>query len=64
MSGPGFIAEERPMVCSMCGAFEETRPYGPGGSRLCFGCAMKDEKQAERQFALQVLGEKVEESKP
>lgn len=52
MSLPGVIAEEPKHICSMCGKFEELRPYGPNGSRVCFSCAMKDEKEAKRQFGI------------
>jgi hypothetical protein len=45
-----FIAEEPPGRCELCGAVEETRPYGPGGKQVCFSCGMKDEEEAERQF--------------
>lgn len=37
--------------CEMCGKEEELRPYGPGGKNVCFDCAMKDKKEAGRQFA-------------
>lgn len=33
-------AESDPTVCHYCGPTEsELRPYGPGGSRVCFACA-------------------------
>ena len=56
MSGPGFIGVEDDSVCELCGAFEECRPYGPGGSSVCFSCGMKDEPAAIRAFSLRVLG--------
>jgi hypothetical protein len=37
--------------CELCGAVEETRPYGPHGERVCFKCGMKDEPAAIRAFA-------------
>lgn len=36
--------------CDLCGAIEETRPYGPNGEEVCFTCGMKDEAAAGRQF--------------
>lgn len=36
--------------CQLCGAKEETRPYGPNGESVCFGCGMLDEAAAERAF--------------
>jgi hypothetical protein len=37
-------------VCEECGAIEELRPYGKGGKKVCFDCAMKNEKEALKQF--------------
>ena len=37
-------------TCSDCGQIDDLRPYGRGGAWVCFDCAMKDEKEAERQF--------------
>lgn len=45
-----WIVEEPPGRCELCGAVEETRPYGPGGAEVCFVCGMKDEETAKRQF--------------
>ena len=54
-----FIAEEeKPQQCDGCGRTEELRPYGPGGSVVCFDCAMKDPKTAERHFGLRLNGTK------
>jgi hypothetical protein len=60
MSGLGFIEAEEPDECELCGAFEETRPYGPNGERVCFDCGMKDEATTKKQFCKQVLGEEVQ----
>ena len=50
--GGRVIFPEREVAesCELCGAVKELRPYGPGGKRVCFGCAMKDDAEAERQF--------------
>lgn len=45
--------------CQTCNEqFEsyDLRPYGPGGSLICFDCAMKPENKAEteRQFSAQM----------
>ena len=45
-----LIDEGKPSKCELCGKEEELRPYGPGGKRVCFDCAMKDEEEAKRQF--------------
>lgn len=57
MSGRGFIAVEPEDKCELCGKVAELRPYGPKGERVCFGCGMKDQAAAERQFRKYVCGE-------
>lgn len=57
MSQYGLICPEPDRKCELCGAIEETRPYGPKGERVCFECAMKDKEAAERGFRKLVLGE-------
>jgi hypothetical protein len=44
------IAEQPPGRCELCGAVDETRPYGPNGEEVCFDCGMKDEAAVERGF--------------
>lgn len=44
------ITDTPPGTCEMCGRVDELRPYGPGGMRVCFECAMLDEEEAGRQF--------------
>lgn len=48
MSGRGFIQEEPPRKCELCGKVEECRPYGPRGEQVCYDCAMKDKAAAQR----------------
>lgn len=48
------IEQENPQQCDSCGAVKELRPYGPGGSIVCFDCAMKDPKTAERHFGRRI----------
>ena len=52
MVSPGvlLIEEEPAQKCELCGAVEETRPYGPKLEQVCFACAMKDEVAAKRAF--------------
>jgi hypothetical protein len=57
MSGRGFIALEPDQVCELCGIIAECRPYGPNDEQVCFDCAMKDEKTAERKMAAYIFGE-------
>lgn len=44
------IQAQPPGRCELCGAVEETRPYGPNGEEVCFDCGMKDEAAAKRAF--------------
>lgn len=59
MSGLGIIEQEAPDTCELCGKFEETRPYGPKGERVCYTCGMLDEEAAKRQFSAKVLGVRI-----
>jgi len=57
MSGPGFIKEQTPEACQLCGAIDECRPYGPNGENICFECGMKDEETTRKQMAKYIFGE-------
>lgn len=59
MSGRGFIAEEAPQRCEMCGVIEETRPYGPNGEEICFDCAMNKvgEETVNKRMQQYIFGE-------
>lgn len=57
MSGPGFIAEQPPEACAMCGKIDECRPYGPNDENICFDCAMKDEATTRKKMAAYIFGE-------
>lgn len=37
------IKPEEPQHCELCGAFEETRPYGANGEHICYACGEKNE---------------------
>ena len=55
--GNAFIIEpERSQQCDDCGRIAELRPYGPGGSVVCFDCAMKDPVGTEARFARFLAG--------
>lgn len=56
MSGPGFIAEQPPEFCELCGAIDECRPYGPNGENICFDCGMKDEETTTRKMEEYLFG--------
>lgn len=49
MSTISRVTAER-KSCADCNQSKELRPYGNGGSWVCFECAMKNEDEAKRQF--------------
>lgn len=49
--GTVWIIEEPAGRCELCGAVEETRPYGPNGEQICFACGDKDRETTERKMA-------------
>lgn len=56
--GNAIILEPEPDgVCELCGAKEETRPYGPKGERICFDCGMKDKAGTERMMGHVLFGQ-------
>ncbi len=60
MSGRGFIAEELPQVCEICGVVDECRPYGPNDEQICINCATatpESKAVAERKMAAYIFGE-------
>jgi hypothetical protein len=40
--------------CTVCNTDDECRPYGRGGTMICFDCAMKDEAETSRNFLAQL----------
>jgi hypothetical protein len=59
--GNVWIAVEPDGRCELCGAVEETRPYGPGFKQVCHPCAMKDEAGAAARMAHKLFGEPLPE---
>ena len=57
MSGKGYIAVEPNSTCELCGKYEETRPYGPNGERICFDCGMKQPEITARKMREYIYGE-------
>lgn len=43
-----IVEAEKDGVCELCGKKAETRPYGPKGENICFGCGMKDEDTTKK----------------
>ena len=52
------IEPEPARTCSACGKWADTRPYGPGGARICFDCAMGDEAGTRRRMWQSLFGER------
>ena len=56
--GNAIILEpEADSKCELCGAVEETRPYGPNGERICYGCGMKNKQQTEQMMRHTLFGD-------
>lgn len=55
--GTVVIAVEPEDVCEQCGSVEETRPYGPGGLRICFPCGRKDPEGTKARMAEVLFGD-------
>ena len=45
-------------ACELCGKVAETRPYGPGGKRICFECGKKDPEGTKRRMDKALFGER------
>jgi hypothetical protein len=48
--GTLVIEEEQRGYCAECGKFDELRPYGDGGARICWDCGQKDPEATERNM--------------
>lgn len=55
--GNAWIVPEPDGRCDLCGAVEETRPYGPNGENICFDCGMKDEAATQRRMGVVLFGD-------
>jgi hypothetical protein len=58
INGIPVICAEEDDICHLCDKVAECRPYGPGGKRICFDCAMKDRAETRRQMNQKLFGEK------
>lgn len=54
-------APEPDGVCSGCGLVDEVRPYGPGGSLICYPCGMKDRENTNRRMGIVLFGDTPDE---
>jgi hypothetical protein len=57
VNGVVIIEEEPADVCELCGKFDELRPYGPNGERICFECGMKDKATTLKMTRIKLFGE-------
>lgn len=48
--GRAIIEPEPEQQCDDCGQLAELRPYGPGGSKVCHPCGMKDPEGMRRRM--------------
>jgi hypothetical protein len=54
-----MIEPEPDSLCQECGMDAELRPYGIGGKRICFKCAMKDDAGTTRRMNHVLFGNEV-----
>ena len=54
--GNAWIVAEPDGRCELCGAVEETRPYGPGGKQICHPCGQKDVERTGAWMGYQLFG--------
>jgi hypothetical protein len=59
-NGTVWIAPEPDGRCELCGAVDETRPYGPGGKQICFACGQLDPEGTERRMGQVLFGDSPE----
>lgn len=52
-----IIAEEKKSACELCGEKAETRPYGPGGKRICWNCGLKDKEGIAKRMSKYLFGD-------
>lgn len=56
-NGNFWIVPEPDGKCELCGAVEETRPYGPNGEQICFGCGEKNEPRTTQMMNHKMFGD-------
>lgn len=42
--------EELSGNCEYCGKYDELRPYGKNGAKICYECGMKDEEETDKNM--------------
>jgi hypothetical protein len=60
INGVPVIYDEPDDICELCGKVAETRPYGPGGKRICWECGLKDPKTRDEEMAKRLFGESIQ----
>ena len=51
------IEPESHRVCQVCGKSSECRPYGPGGTDVCYECGMKDPEGTRKRMKHVLFGD-------
>lgn len=55
--GDDVVVEREPDgVCAACNVVAEVRPYGPGGTLICFPCGKQDPEGTARRMLLALYG--------
>jgi hypothetical protein len=55
--GNVWIIPEPDGRCELCGAIDETRPYGPGGKQICFDCGQTMPETVKREMGIRLFGD-------
>ncbi len=50
------ISMENKQQCDDCGKIAELRPYGPGGSCICYACGQKDRTGTGKRMGQVMFG--------
>lgn len=51
-----IIEVEPDFICGTCGKITECRPYGPGGSEICYDCGMKIPDIIKHNMGIKLFG--------
>ena len=62
VNGVFVIAPEPPQQCDDCGVIAQLRPYGPGGSCICWECGQKTPRATAARAVLAMTGWQLDET--
>lgn len=60
INGISVIEAEPDFVCFECGKIAETRPYGKGGTEICYDCGLKIPTIVDHNMGIKLFGDKGE----